>query len=194
MARLDDAGTGAARKTALETERLLLRVPEERDLDGFLELVSDPEVMRFIGNGRAGDRATAERSLARTQAHWAADGYGQLVIERREDGRFLGRTGVLVWDSSRWAPSTQADAGDRAEVELGWAIVRAAWGEGYATEAARAARDWAFAAADPQRLISLIDPANARSIAVAERLGARPEGEVRVRGSTRALLYVHPRP
>ena len=175
----------------LETERLILRPPQKRDLGGILEYVSDPEVMRFIG-GQPGNQAGARQALTRMRSRWAADGFGQFAIERREDGRFLGRTGLLVWDTRTWEPSTLAEAGVSAEWELGWILVRAAWGNGYATEAARAARDWVRETVGPARLVSFIHPDNARSVGVAERLGARAEGTAVLHDSIPVVVYVHP--
>jgi RimJ/RimL family protein N-acetyltransferase len=60
------------------------------------------------------------------------------------------------------------------ETELGWTLRREAWGQGYATEAARACRDWAFRSFELPYLISLIEPDNVRSTAVAKRLGMTP--------------------
>jgi hypothetical protein len=75
---------------------------------------------------------------------------------------------------------------DRPEVEIGYRLLPVGWGHGYATEAARAVRDHALRDLGPRRLIALIDPANTRSIRVAERLGMTLEAEVMLPG------YTHP--
>ena len=115
---------------------------------------------------------------------------GQFVVLL--DGRAIGRVGLLVWDARTWETSTYEDAGEHAETELGWALARARWGHGYATEAARAVRDWAYAERDVERLISLIAPDNARSIRVAEKLGATPEQMIASPHGP-ANVWVHPR-
>jgi RimJ/RimL family protein N-acetyltransferase len=79
-----------------------------------------------------------------------------------------------------------------AETELGWALAQAHWGAGYATEAARAARDWAHAERGVARLVSLINPNNQRSIRVAEKLGASREPSIEMPGGP-AVVWVHPR-
>ncbi|MGH3008333.1 MAG: GNAT family N-acetyltransferase [Gaiellaceae bacterium] len=166
----------------IETERLLLRKPRPGDAPGLLEAISDPEVMRYIQNGRTGDLAAAERSIERWLARWEESGVGQFVLERRDDGRFIGRSGFLVWDPDVWEPAPTG------ETEIGWAIVRSAWGNGYATEAALALRDWAIADRGLTRLISLIRPGNERSVRVAEKIGETYEREVMMMGEP-AMLY-----
>ena len=151
---------------------------------------SDPEVMRFLGGapeGAVDAAAVVERWLAR----WEANGFGQLVVVRREDGCFLGRSGLLVWDRSTWEQSTIRDAAE-PEVELGWTFLREHWGNGYATEAAGAARDWAWKTVGVDRLISLVDLENVRSIRVAERLGAAKTETVTLKGRPTGV-WVHPR-
>ena len=78
-------------------------------------------------------------------------------------------------------------------VELGWALVREHWGNGYATEAAAGARAWAFAELRLESLISIIHPDNTRSIRVAERLGAAPDGPIET-SHGRAVVWRHPAP
>jgi RimJ/RimL family protein N-acetyltransferase len=114
------------------------------------------------------------------------------VLERRDDGRFVGRTGILVWDTRTWSHTSLAEAGEHAQPELGWALVRAHWGNGYATEAARAVRDWVRRERGVGRLVSLIAPHNAASQRVAERLGATPAETVELRDSGPAVVWVHP--
>ena len=114
------------------------------------------------------------------------------MIERRDDGAFVGRAGILVWDSRTWTQTTERAGGSYAQPELGWALVREHWGNGYATEAARAVRDWARRERDVGRLVSLIAPGNARSQHVAERLGASPAETVRLFDSGDAVVWVHP--
>ena len=161
--------------TALTTDRLLLRKPRLGDAEALLELLGDAETMRYIGDGRPTDLEGARRALKRWLERWDESGIGQFVVERREDGRFVGRAGFLVWDPSTWTPCA---LGEHAEVEIGWTIARPLWGSGYATEAALALRDWP----DRERLISLIQHGNERSVRVAEKIGERYERDVEVRG------------
>ena len=155
----------------IRTERLLLREWREEDLDAYAAMLADPEVARYIGGVL--DRAGAWRQMAMFTGHWELRGYGLWVVE--VEGRMIGRAGL--WCPEGWPG-----------LELGWALARGAWGRGYATEAARAAMAWAWAALRPPALISLIHPENERSARVAERLGMAPAGEHEVNGA-RALVY-----
>ena len=148
----------------------------------------DPETVRYLGDGSTATLAEVEESIAFWLTRWEANGLGLCSLERREDGRVLGRAGFLVWDTAEWEPSTFTEAGERAQVELGWMLAREHWGRGYATEAALALRDWAFAEYGLTRLISLIRPGNEPSVRVAERIGERHVGEV-VMGDLPALVY-----
>jgi RimJ/RimL family protein N-acetyltransferase len=176
----------------LETERLILRMPRLDDVDAALEYISDPEVMRFISAQGAGDREVAQHVVERLLERWEANGFGQFAVERKDDGRFIGRVGLLVWDRRTWTMSTVPDAGENGEIELGWTLARASWGHGFATEAARAARAWAFEDVGVERLISIVNPANARSIRVVEKLGARPQETIEI-DTGPAVVWVHPR-
>jgi RimJ/RimL family protein N-acetyltransferase len=173
----------------LKTERLVLREPQPADVDDLLDFVGDDEVQRWIG-GEPGDRAAAVETVERWIARWKANGVGQFVVVL--GGRVVGRVGLLVWDERVWETSTYKRAGEHAVSELGWALAREAWGHGYATEAARAVREWAYAERAVDRLISLIDPRNVRSIRVADKLGAAPERLVTTDHGP-AIVWVHPR-
>jgi RimJ/RimL family protein N-acetyltransferase len=163
----------------ITTERLLLRKPRlDDDLTGF---VADAEVQRWIGV----DEDPVE-VIERWVRRWELNGVGAFMVEL--DGIFIGRVGFLVWDNRTWETSAYDIAGDHAETELGWAILSSHWGHGYATEAARAARDWL---APRSRIISLIDPANTRSIRVAEKLGATRGERVQTPHAT-ADVWIHP--
>jgi RimJ/RimL family protein N-acetyltransferase len=174
----------------LETERLLLRLPQLEDVDDLLELIGDDEVMRWIG-GEAGGRAEAIEHVERWQARWDKNGVGQFAVVL--DGRVIGRVGLLVWDDRTWETSSYELAGASAVTELGWAVAQRHWGNGYATESARAVREWAYAQRGLERLISLIAPDNVRSARVAEKLGAQREREVATDDGP-ANVWVHPHP
>jgi RimJ/RimL family protein N-acetyltransferase len=173
----------------IETERLLLRLPRLDDVDDMLDFVGDDEVMRWIG-GEAGDRAAAVENVERWIARWELNGVGQFAVLL--GGRAIGRVGLLVWDTRTWETSSYEQAGEHAQTELGWALTRRHWGHGYATEAARAAREWAHAERGVERVISLIAPDNVRSMRVAEKLGAWPEEQVDTDHGP-ANVWVHPR-
>jgi len=174
----------------LETDRLILRHIEWSDLDALHALMSDPDVMRFVGNGSPKTRQQTERLMG----FWIADNgraWEEHTLERlpqlrraierdahfalwatveKRTNRIIGRCGLLAWDLE-----------GRKEVEVGYMIAKAHWGQGFATEAARATRDYAFERLGLERLISLIQPANIASQRVALKIGMAHERDVKVR-------------
>jgi RimJ/RimL family protein N-acetyltransferase len=159
----------------LNTPRLLLRGFCQSDLDAYLEMCADPEVMRFIGNGQTLDRNQAWRNMAMVAGHWQLRGYGLWAVEERSTGAMVGRIGL--WNPEGWP-----------QMEVGWTLRRRYWGKGFATEAAQAAIDYAVSVLKEQHLISLIKPGNRASIRVAERLGEELEGTIELNGET-VLVY-----
>src|SRR4051812_20642404 len=140
--------------------------------------MADEEVMHFIGLGTTSSFDESQAHLAWMQRAWSKDGFGAFIVVRKADGATLGHIGLFAWDPTTWRPGIRSEIGDGAEIELGWMLSRQAWGCGYASEAAAAARDWALAELRPRRLISLIHPHNARSRRVATKIGEHLETTV----------------
>ena len=142
-----------------ETERLFLRPPLPSDLEVFVEIHEDPEVMRhMVTIGQAGGRAAGWRTLALLLGHWHLLGYGQWTVIEKATREIIGRAGL-------WNP--EGGLG----LEVGWVNRQSKWGRGFATEAARAAVTHGFETVGADHLISLIRPDNVRSIRVAEKIG-----------------------
>ncbi len=141
----------------LETERLVLREWRNEDFEPLAAFLADPEVMRYLG-GHTIARNDAWRNMARTIGHWYLRGFGVWAVERKEDGAFIGRVGLIYPEG--WPG-----------LEVGWTLGRPFWGKGYATEAAIASMNYGFLTQPAERLISVIDPANKASQAVAKRIG-----------------------
>ena len=158
----------------LETARLRLRAPVAADWPHYRALLTAPR-SRFMGGPF--DLSGAWGWFCHDCALWPLYGHGALVLEPREGGAPLGS--VQINDGALFP-----------EVELGWQLFDGAEGRGYATEAARALRDWAFTVRGLPALVSYIDPGNAASIAVAERLGAAPDPEARPQ-ALGDLVYRH---
>jgi RimJ/RimL family protein N-acetyltransferase len=177
----------------IETERLLLRKPVLEDARAALDLATDPVAMAFLGGVHPDAAADPEFAVRRWLERWDANDCGPFMLVRREDRRWLGRCGVLVWDSRTWTHTTFAEAGEFAQPELGWALASEHWGRGYATEAARAVRDWAYRDRGFDSLVSLIEAANVRSQRVAERLGASPGETVELFDNGPHVVWEHPR-
>jgi RimJ/RimL family protein N-acetyltransferase len=172
----------------IETDRLLLRPPEDGDVDAVYRFVADPEVMRWIGDaGRTGTYADALDRVGRYRRAWELDGFGHFMVVVKGSSEAIGRVGILVWDPRTWEHGTLKELGDAAELELGWTLERAAWGHGFATEAATAVGEWAFRELQPPHLISLIRPDNVRSLRVAQKLGERYRHDVLVNGAATQL-------
>ena len=184
-------GRGAGGWYVLKTDRLGLRLPSPADEESAAELLADPAVMKFLG-GQVVPREHVSDVIAKWVRRWEENDIGPFVIERRSDRRFIGRAGLLVWDKRTWTQSTLTQAGRHAQPELGWALARAYWGAGYATEAARAVREWAREQRQIGHLISLIAPDNRASQRVAERLGAIPTETVTLFDSGEAVVWTHP--
>ena len=156
---------------SLETERLILRKPEPGDRDAYAEIFGDPEVMRYIGVGKTVAPENVPASIERMLRHWERHGVGLFSVVRKEDEVLLGRTGYLLWDTTRWVSAMHEEVDGELELEIGWTFARAFWNQGYATEAAIACRDHAFGELGRDRVISLIARPNIASIRVAEKIG-----------------------
>jgi RimJ/RimL family protein N-acetyltransferase len=150
--------------TRLETARLILRPWEPRDRAPFAALNADPEVMAHFPKPL--DRAESDAMIARIEERAAAEGFAFSVAERRSDGAFLGMVGL----SRVRFPVPRPPHGS---VEVGWRLARAHWGNGYATEAARAWLDHGFGTLALAEIVAFTVPANTRSQAVMRRLGMR---------------------
>lgn len=142
------------------TERLVLRHLEQRDFDALYALFNDPEVMRYYPSTR--NRKETQEWLDWVFNQYERYGYGLFAVEHVDTGEFVGQVGIIRqdWDG-------------RPDLEVGYMLARKFWGHGYATEAARAARDYAFAHFHPDRVVSFIRPENLPSQAVAKRNGMR---------------------
>ncbi len=162
----------------LRTARLVLRAFAPRDFDAYAAMVADPEVTRFLADGRPLGRAEAWRQMAMFAGHWALRGFGVWAVEERATGAFVGRIGCF--EPEGWPA-----------FEIAYTLARHAWGRGYAREGAAAALAYARGTLGRDAIVSVIRPDNAASIRVATALGAVPDGTVEFFGAP-ALLYRYP--
>lgn len=150
----------------LSTPRLVLRQWRESDLAPFAAMNADPAVMEHFP--AALSREESDASARRAMALFAQQGWGHWAIEVAGGAPFIGFAGLSVKTfEASFTPCT----------EVGWRLARDAWGHGYATEAARAALDFGFGNLGLAEVVSYTTLANARSIAVMERLGMRRDIE-----------------
>ncbi|MBD3334420.1 MAG: GNAT family N-acetyltransferase [Candidatus Eisenbacteria bacterium] len=182
MARPDDE-----MKTILATRRLVLREMGPQDLDAVAAMLADSEVMRYFP--RCYTRDEARQWIERQQQRYRDDGCGYwLALAKPERytaeqtaGRPVGQAGVLVQEIR-----------GRPEYALGYIICRSHWEQGYATEAARACRDYVLQTLKRDNVYTLIRPENEASRAVAGKLGMLAEGEMTLAGF-RHIIYAYTR-
>ena len=146
-----------SRSIVIETDRLILRPPLREDFEPWVTMMADEQVARYIGGVQP--RSNVWRGLMCMAGAWALEGFSMFSVIEKASDRWIGRLGP--WQPDSW-PGT----------EVGWSIVRDAWGKGYATEGSIAATDWAFDNLGWTEVIHTINPANAASKAVAARLGS----------------------
>jgi RimJ/RimL family protein N-acetyltransferase len=153
----------------IETNRLCLREITFEDANDLLEIWGDPEAMRLFPKTLDRDEMNAwiERNLNR----YAQYGHGIWAVIRRDDQQFVGDCGLVI-----------QDVDGVEELEVGYHFKRLHWGQGFATEAARACMDYAFNQLGRRRIISMIRPENASSRRVAERNGLQIQKQIFWRG------------
>lgn len=144
-----------------ETARLTLRRPCLEDAEAFAAINADPEVIAFITTAGPLFRGESDLLLRQMLDHWDDHGFGLWMADLRETGELVGFVGLDH-------PSLPAVA---EEVEVGWRLARAHWGQGYAREGGAEAVRHAFEDRDLARLVCIIDRDNARSLSVARKLG-----------------------
>ena len=162
----------------VESGRLRLRDWRIEDFDGYAQLRSSAEDQAYTGGPVSRNQAWTD--FCAKAGEWRVRGMGVFVVADKGTDRGLGYAGL-------WYPPFLS------EPELCWSLFPGNTGRGYATEAAQAARDWAYAALGLKPLMSFVHPDNAPSRAVAERLGAVIEGEGELYGAPR-LIYRHASP
>jgi RimJ/RimL family protein N-acetyltransferase len=146
----------------IDTCRLCLRVFELADLDVLAKINSDPEVMRHTGNGNTVSREETEKRLHAYLEHWRQHGFGLRAAIHKSDYRFVGFCGL------QFVAGTQ-------EIEIGFRLARQYWGQGLATEAARAVLRHGLQVLGLRRIIGLAHPANRASQRVLEKNGLKLE-------------------
>jgi RimJ/RimL family protein N-acetyltransferase len=146
--------------TTLVKPRLRLREWRDSDLAPFAALNADPEVMRYFPEPL--DRAASDAMVGRIRDHFDRHGFGPWALEIPGVADCAGFVGLMV-------PAFEAHF--TPCVEIGWRLTRAAWGRGYATEAARAVLDYAFTVLKADEVVAMTVPANRPSRAVMDRLG-----------------------
>jgi [ribosomal protein S5]-alanine N-acetyltransferase len=142
----------------LSTPRLILREFTADDVDALALVVSDPETMKHYPAPM--DRAGVEAWIARNMRRYVEHGHGLWAMVLKSTGEMIGDCGLTV-----------QDVDGKNEIEIGYHVRRDHWGQGLATEAARACRDFGFARLPVERLVSIIRPENLPSRRVAEKNG-----------------------
>ena len=164
---------------SLETERLRLTALGDRHYEAYASMLADASSTRFVGDGQPLDRMNAWRSMAMLLGHWALRGYGMWAVELKDSGEFIGRVGLH--NPEGWP-----------DLELGWMLMPQQRRKGYATEAARAALDFAFTEIKAPRAVSLIRAENTASERVARRLGGRQATTIDFLGHATLVYVYHP--
>jgi len=150
----------------IETDRLIIRPFEERDISSSYKMNLDPEVSKYTGDGGVVSKTEIER---RIKEHVFGDykiyGFGRFAVELKSTGEFIGFTGLKYLD-------------DMDEVDIGFRFMSQYWGKGYATESALPCIEYGFKTLGLKSIIGLVLPENKGSINVLKKLGFKFEKEV----------------
>ncbi len=149
----------------IETERLILRTWMPSDAPALHAIRSDADVGRYLAGTPTPSIDDVTQWIQRQMDEQEREGFSLWPVIRKDDGRLIGRAGLHRMPEGY--------------VEAGWIFARDVWGNGYATEAARASIDYGFNVVRLSHIYALINPDNAPSIAVAYRVGMRFDRVVR---------------
>src|SRR5258705_4502698 len=153
-------GEVRARSPLIETDRLRLRLFRPEDLDDLAGMFSDPEVMRYVADGKPAGSDVAEKALRSVIDHWRRHGFGRWAAEDKQTRQFVGFGGLrslfgMPEVVSHFAPTH--------------------WGKGLATELARASLRYGFEEHHFERIVAIAKPENTASIHVMEKIGMQSQ-------------------
>ncbi|RKT02650.1 RimJ/RimL family protein N-acetyltransferase [Streptomyces sp. 3211.6] len=155
--------------TEIRTPRLLLRRWTDDDLVPLSEITSDPEVMRWIGDGSVLDLDGTAETIELWEEEWDDEGFGVFAVELLASGELIGAVGLSAADDD--LPQT------RHQVQIVWRIGRPFWGQGYASEAAQATLEFALQDRGLDRVVAVNRAGNDESANVIRKLGMAQDGE-----------------
>jgi ribosomal-protein-alanine N-acetyltransferase len=161
----------------LETDRLILKRLQTKDIIPLVDIWSDPEVTHYLGGPR--DRAWLQSEFEKTSKDPFAERYDLWPAIEKETGQVIGHCGLL-----------EKEVEGRTEIELGYIISSPVWGKGFATEIAGAIKRYAFTDLKIKRLIALIEPNNTASERVAVKVGMYFEKEITRSAGTLRKVYI----
>ena len=153
----------------LETERLYLRQYREEDIDSLHAIFSDPETMAYYPAPFSLEQT--QNWVKKNQQRYKEDGFGLWGICLKETNELIGDCGLV-----------KQIVDGKTEIEIGYHINKKYWSKGFASEAAKACKEYGFNELGFKKLISIIDPRNTPSIRVAEKIGFTKEKEVFIFG------------
>src|SRR5688572_30093911 len=155
-----------ARAPEIETRRLRLRMFTREDLDEFVAIRSDPEVMRYIGTGQPNSREHVQAALSKNERSWEEHGFGRWAVIHREHHKLIGWCGLSFLDTTR-------------KIEIGYGLARSYWRLGLTAEAATACFRYAFEKLRLECIAAVALPENIASRRVMEKAGMRFVGRAR---------------
>jgi len=164
--------------TTLRTPRLVLRRWREADVAPLAAINGDPQVMRWIGTGAIRNLEQTRASVAALEREWDETGVGLFAVEVAATGELAGLAGLVV---PRFLPEIMP------AIEIAWRFGQPFWGQGIATEAARAALDFGFASRGLDRIVAIVQIGNGASERVMRKLAMRLERRTVDPGSGRAV-------
>jgi RimJ/RimL family protein N-acetyltransferase len=153
----------------LETKRLILKTTELSDFDNLLVLRSDPDVMKYIGDGTTHTEEQVKRFLSLAIPYQEKHGIGFCMVFEKESGNFIGQAGLFHIGYDDTQP----------EIEIAYRLHKKFWGKGYATELAKALIHWGFQHLPVNKLIAAVDPDNTASQKVLKKAGLDYTGKIK---------------
>ena len=149
----------------IETERLIIRELVQDDAEGMFVLDSDPEVHRYVGNKPVTDVAQCREVIDFIREQYRTNGVGRLAVVHKQTGEFLGWCGVKLFKEKVNGHSDFYD--------IGYRLIKAHWGKGYATESAKAILKHSFATLPTDEIFAMTDVNNQQSRKVLEKIGLK---------------------
>ena len=171
-------------KIFAETPRLLLRELLPTDDTGMFELDSDPEVHRFLGNRPVQTLAQSQETIAFVRQQYIDNGIGRWAVVRKDTGEFVGWAGLKL--------VREPINGHVNFYDVGYRLIRRYWGQGFATEAARASVAYGFGVLRQPVLYAMADMENLASRTVLAKVGLRHVGVFEYEGVPSAWLEGYP--